>query len=112
MLVVTTLAPPNGRREGRKDEQTKNARCHNSSPTYDRRKGRKDEQRAKQQEKWSQGQMTNEYSNMSKPFRERNSVLFTKTYSTVRQVKVRKFLHDQVVDCLPLYAKRKSKIHC
>ena len=45
MLVVTTLAPSNGRREGRKDEQTKNARCHNSSPTYDRRKGRKDEQR-------------------------------------------------------------------
>ena len=33
MLVVTTLAPPNGRREGRKDEQTKNAHCHNSSPT-------------------------------------------------------------------------------
>ena len=33
MLVVTTLAPPNGKREGRKDEQTKNARCHNSSPT-------------------------------------------------------------------------------
>ena len=44
MLVVTTLAPPNGRREGRKDEQTKNARCHNSSPTYSGRKGRKDEQ--------------------------------------------------------------------
>ena len=32
MLVVTTLAPPNGRREGRKEEQTVNARCHNSSP--------------------------------------------------------------------------------
>ena len=44
MLFITTLAPPNGRREGRKDEQTKNARCHNSSPTYDRRKGPKEEQ--------------------------------------------------------------------
>ena len=44
MLVVTTLAPPNGRREGRNDEQTKNARCHNSGPTYSGREGRKDEQ--------------------------------------------------------------------
>ena len=37
-------SPTYDRREGRKDEQTKNAVCHNSSPTYDRRKGRKDEQ--------------------------------------------------------------------
>ena len=44
MLVVTIVAPPNGRREGRKDEQTKNARRHNSSPTYSGREGRKDEQ--------------------------------------------------------------------
>ena len=45
MLVVSTLALPKGRREGRKDEQTKNARCHNSSPTtYSGREGRKDEQ--------------------------------------------------------------------
>ena len=44
MLVVTTLAPPNGWREGRKDEQTKNVRCHSSSPTYSGREGRKDEQ--------------------------------------------------------------------
>ena len=44
MLVVTTLNPPNGEREGCKEEQTKNARRHNSSPTYDRREGRKDEQ--------------------------------------------------------------------
>ena len=29
---------------GCKDEQTKNARCHNSSPTYSGREGRKDEQ--------------------------------------------------------------------
>ena len=42
MLVVTTLAPPNGRREGRKDEDTKNARCHNFSPTYSRRNGHKE----------------------------------------------------------------------
>ena len=41
MLVVTTLAPLTAG-EGRKDEQTKNARGHNSSPSYSRRNGQKD----------------------------------------------------------------------
>ena len=44
MLFIPTLAPPNGRREGRKAEQTKNVRYHNSSPIYNRREGRKEEQ--------------------------------------------------------------------
>ena len=77
MPVVTTLAPPTaGERVARTNRQRMLVVTTLAPPTEGETVTRK---------------MTNEYSNMSKPFSERNSVLFTKTYSTVRQVKVRKF---------------------
>ena len=42
LVVLTVRSPTYSRREGRKDEQTKNARCHNSSPTYSGRNSHKD----------------------------------------------------------------------
>ena len=63
MLVVTTLAPPTaGERVARTNIQRMLVVTTLAPPTAGER---------------VEGQITNEYSNMSKPFSERNSVLFT-----------------------------------